>query len=209
MRTHDLRLRHLLLVALAGIALVAGACSDDSDGSKSDSDKKTDTTESTKDSGESTESTEPSEGSDTTEATDDSVPEEGASADFEQKVNEAMAAIEDVSEPCELYEATMALSSVGNPETKEQTRLAAEFYVAMLNKMAETSSDKDVAETLRTGAAEFEDFAKNADYDPEKMDLAGEGPDLESSDALDEAMNTYAETEFTECMNPGVPTSQP
>lgn len=210
MRTHDLRLRHLLLAALAGIALVAGACTDDSEGSKSDSDEKSETTDAGKDSEESTDSTEAPDET----VPDDTAPQEPPSADFNETVEGAIAAIEDASDACELYDATSALQSVGNPETQEQTKLASEFYVAMLNKMAETSSDPEIAETLRTGAAEFEEFAQSADYDPEKMDLAGEGPDFESADALDEAMNTYAETEFVDCMGDtgtgdSAPTSTP
>lgn len=203
MRMNDLRFRHLLLACLAGVALVAGACSDDTEGSKSDSDDKTESTDAKKDSEESPDATDDS-------APDDTAPEEGASADFEEKVSTAKTAIEGAKDPCDLYEATMTLSTVGNPETQEQTKLASELYVAMLNKMAETSSDEKVAETLSTGADEFEQFAQDADFDPEKMDLAGEGPDLESSAALDQAMNSYAETEFTACMDTtSAPTSQP
>lgn len=208
MRMNDLRFRHLLLACLAGVALVAGACSDDSDQSKSDSDDKTETTDAKKDSEESPDATDDSAPDESTP--DDTAPEEGASADFEEKVSTAKTAIEGAKDPCDLYEATMTLSTVGNPETQEQTKLASELYVAMLRTMAETSSDPKVAETLSTGADEFEQFAQDADFDPEKMDLAGEGPDLESSAALDEAMNSYAETEFTACMGTtSAPTSQP
>lgn len=213
MRMNDLRFRHLLLACLAGVALVAGACSDDTEGSKSDSDDKTESTDAKKDSEESPDATDDSAPDDSApdESTpDDTAPEEGASADFEEKVSTAKTAIEGAKDPCDLYEATMTLSTVGNPETQEQTKLASELYVAMLNKMAETSSDEKVAETLSTGADEFEQFAQDADFDPEKMDLAGEGPDLESSAALDQAMNSYAETEFTACMDTtSAPTSQP
>lgn len=207
MRTHDLRFRHLLLVCLAGVALVAGACSDDSEGSKSDSDDKTETTDAKKDSEESADATDDSATDDT--APDDTAPEDGPSADFEEKVTTAKTAIEDAKDPCDLYEATMTLSTVGNPETQEQTKLASELYVAMLRKMADTSSDPKVAETLSAGADDFEQFAQDADFDPEKMDLAGDGPDVENAEALDEAMNSYAETEFAACMETTAPTSQP
>ena len=194
MRRHDLRFRHLLLAALAGVALVAGACSDDS--GKSDS---SDTTEKADTSNGEDQSSDPSDG------TDGSGSDEGPSADFSATVSEAMTAIEESSDPCELYTAVGALASVGNPETKEETKQATDFYVAMLNKMAETSSDPAVADTLRNGASDFEEYAKSVDYDPEKMDLNGTGPQFENSEALDEAMNAYGQTEFSECEIPGAP----
>lgn len=196
MSEHKLRFRHLLLAAVAGIALVAGACSSDSEGSKSDSSDKSETTDTAKDSDQAT---------DTTGEADNPTSDEGASADFSATVSEALAAIEGSSDPCELYSAVGAISSVGNPETKEQTQQATEFYVAMLNKMADTSSDPALADTLRAGASEFEEYARSVDFDPKKMDLNGDGPDLANSDALDEAMNTYANTEFSNCEIPGVP----
>jgi hypothetical protein len=189
-RIHDLRFRHLLLATLVGVALVAGACSNDSE--ESDSSDKTAEADTSKD-------------SDQPDEADDSGSDEGPSADFSATVAEAMTAIEASSDPCELYTAVGALASVGNPETQEQTKQATDFYVAMLNKMAETSSDPAVADTLRSGASEFEEYAKSVDYDPEKMDLNGSGPDFESAAALDEAMNAYGQTEFVDCEIPGAP----
>lgn len=197
MHRHDLRFRHLLLAALAGVALVAGACSDDSE--KSDS---SDTTEKTDSSNGEDQPSDPSDG------TDDSGSDQGSTADFSATVSEAMTAIEESSDPCELYNAVGALASVGNPETTEETKQATDFYVAMLNKMADTSSDPAVADTLRSGAKDFDDYARSVDYDPEKMDLDGSGPQFENSEALDAAMNTYGQTEFSECDIPGAPTPE-
>lgn len=194
MRTRDLRFRHLLLATLAGIALVASACTDDSDDSKSDSGDK---------SAEGVTTTSSEQTTDTSADTSDPGSDEGAGADFSATVSEAMTAIKDSSDPCDLYTAVTALSAVGNPETKQETKQATEFYVTMLNKMADTSSDPALADTLRSGASEFEDYAKSVDYDPEKMDLNGNGPKLENAEALDAAMNTYGQTEFSHCEIPG------
>ncbi len=170
------------MAVLSALVLVAGACSKDSDGGDTAPKK------------------------DTSSTTADSTEAPGASPDFSETVAAAQKAIDGAKDSCELYVAVSALSTVGNPETKDQTRKAVDFYVAMLNKMADTSSDAANAEILRTGATEFEAFAKKVDYDPEKMDLSGTGPDIKDADKLDAAMNSYATTEFANCEIPGTST---
>lgn len=200
MRSRTSKAISLLLVVIMGLALVAGACTDE-DSSSSDKDSEAETAKGDEDQGSTTTKGDEGDESDQGDSQGDGS-DPGASADFSEVVAKATTEVEGAKDACELYAAVGSLATVGNPETKDQTKEAADFYVVMLNKMAETSSDPEIANTLKTGAKEFDEYAKSVDYDPEKMNLAGTGPQMDSAEALDEAMNTYAETEFRDCTPP-------
>ncbi|MCB1272685.1 MAG: hypothetical protein KDB31_14785 [Microthrixaceae bacterium] len=193
MNTEKTRLMRILAVLLATFALVAGACTDDK---SSDGDSSSDDSEQDSGSGEDS-------GTDSGDVEEDSGSEEGegsgSGGDFIEVVAEATEDVQNAGDPCDLYSAVAVLATVGNPETVEETRAAVDFYVVLVNKMADTSSDPANAEALRTGAEQFEAYAKSVDYDPEQMDLAGMGPQFEGSEQLNVAMNEYGNTEFEEC----------
>lgn len=192
MQSRRFRIPSLLLALLAALALVAGACTDDGDGDANGDDSS--------ESDSNSESSESGDG-DSGESTDESGTEdEAATGDFSEQVGAAMSELESAEDACGLYGAVSTLGvSVGNPETKDEVKLAADFYVAMLNKMADTSSDPATADTLRAGASDFRAYAESVDYDPEQMDLDGAGPQIDNAEEVDAAMNTYAETEFLQC----------
>lgn len=193
MTTDKSRLLRLLAIMFAAVALVAGACSDD------DGDSGDDGTE--EDSG--SEDTGGDEGTDaedgSTEGGEGEEGEDAPTADFSTTVAEASTQVEQAADACELYSAVAVLGTVGNPETAEETREAVDFYVLLVNKMADTSSDEANAEALRTGGQQFQAYAESVDFDPEQMDLAGMGPQFDGADELNEAMNTYGNTEFVDC----------
>lgn len=204
MATRKFRFLHILLAALAGFALVAGACtSDDSSGDASD-DNASDDAASEKDDEAAT-----AGGEESSEPDGDSAqPEdEGTDADFSATVAEASRQVQESDDACALYEAVAVLATVGNPESPEETRAAVDFYVVLLEKMAETSSEDATSEALRKGAENFKAYAESVDYDPDKMDIDGAGPQFEGSEALDTAMAEYQETEFADCDIPGMPTT--
>ncbi len=192
MQSRRIRIPSLLLALLAALALVAGACTDDGDGdSGGDESSESDSSSESSGSGD----------GDSGESTDETTPEdEVPTGDFSEQVNAAMSELESAEDACGLYGAVSTLGvSVGNPETKDEVKLAVDFYVAMLNKMADTSSDPAIADTLRTGASDFQAYAESVDYNPEEMDLDGAGPQIENAEEVDAAMNTYAENEFLQC----------
>ena len=78
------------------------------------------------------------------------------------------------------------------------------YYVLLLNKMADTSSDPQVAETLRSGASTFEDYAKSVDYDADALDLNGAGPDYEGAADTEAAMDQWLNAELTACVDPSL-----
>ncbi|MFV0318716.1 MAG: hypothetical protein ACK5O2_17360 [Microthrixaceae bacterium] len=196
MRTRRSTIPAILLALLAALSLVAGACTKDNataDKGDSDTEQNSNTNDDDSSSGEDS-SDEDTSGDDATQ------PE--PTGDFSETVSGAMAELEGATDACELYGAVATIgTTVGNPTTKEEVKAASDFYVAMLDKMAETSSDPATADTLREGAKNFGEFAASVDYDPEKMDLNGAGPAIENSEELDTAMNSYAETEFLTCEN--------
>ncbi len=165
MRSPRIRVMSALLAMFAAFALVAGACtsdkSDSGDGDDNDS-------ASAEDSG----SSDDTDSGDTDSTDTDSAP----SGDFNETVSAAIADVNNAADACDLYSAVATLSAVGNPTTQDEVKQAVEFYVAMLNKMSETSSDPDIAATLKTGAADFQAYAESVDYDPEQMDLSGPVP---------------------------------
>ena len=188
MRSPRIRVMSALLAMFAAFALVAGACtsdkSDSGDGDDNDS-------ASAEDSG----SSDDTDSGDTDSTDTDSAP----SGDFNETVSAAIADVNNAADACDLYSAVATLSAVGNPTTQDEVKQAVEFYVAMLNKMSETSSDPDIAATLKTGATDFQAYAESVDYDPEQMDLNGAGPDMENSAELNAAMDEYGATEFVKC----------
>lgn len=195
MRSRRFRVTSTLLALLAAFALVAGACSSDKDDSSDGGDTKSDDSGSANDSDPNS-----TDGGGDTDTSDEGDGENVPTGDFSEIVDAAIAEVNNAADACDLYGAVSTLStSVGNPTTKDEVELAVGFYVAMLTKMSETSSNPDTAATLKTGAADFQAYAESVDYDPEKMDLDGAGPDVANSQELDTAMNDYATTEFLEC----------
>lgn len=196
-----------LVALLASLALLAGACSND--GEKSDSttttasDEESDstTTAADEESGQGDQGTDPAE--DGTDST--------AGGDFETQVAAATKELEAAEDPCAVFDAVGTLSQTPDPTTADEVRSAVDYYVALLNKMADTSSDPALADTFRTGATEFADYAESVDYDPAKMDLSGEGPDLPSMEAVNTAFDTYFQSSMADCMPDGLeaPTSTP
>ncbi|MEZ5237893.1 MAG: hypothetical protein R2716_02690 [Microthrixaceae bacterium] len=201
MRTDKFRLMRVLGVLLATFALVASACTDDNgDGGDGGSDENQSSAES--DSGTDNGGDSGDAGQDSGDSSD-----EGAqTGDFSSTVAEVSSQVEAAEDACDLYSAVAVLATVGNPETAEETRQAVDFYVLLVNKMADTSSDEATAAALRTGAEQFQAYAESVDYDPEQMDLNGMGPQFEGSSELNNAMNEYGNTEFLDCEIPGTGT---
>lgn len=193
-RHHFPRARTSLAVALASLALLAGACGGDDEGGEFSA--KTTTTEKS-DAGKATD-----EESSTTAAPDDGgETTTTAAADFNEGVDAATKALESAEDPCDVFDALTNIAAVGDPTSREETEKATKFVVLMLRKMAETTSDPALATTLEEGATAYEEFGEKNDYDPGAMNLSGDGPDIPEAEAIDTAMNTYSETEMASCMD--------
>ncbi len=138
-------------------------------------------------------------------AADDSANDTGGtSADFVSTVDAATAEIEATTDACQLIDTVGIVAEVGNPVTKDENEAAIGFFVAMANKMADTAGDPDLENRLRSGADSYEQFAKDADYDPEQLDLDGDGPDLPEVADAQEAMDEWFSTQMVNCLPEGL-----
>ncbi len=186
----SLRVLFALLAMLGAVAVIGTACTDDK---SSDDTSKDDDANTAKDADQSTETSDSS--SDSSDAGSDS----GSSADFTAAVEAANKSLDAATDACGVVEATNELVSVGDPSTTDEVKAAVQWYVAFLNKAADTSSDAATADQLRTSAKAFQDYAESVDYDPDTMDLGGDGPDYPEAAATEAALNQWYETEYAAC----------
>lgn len=180
-----LRVLAPLLATLAVVALIAGACGSDNNSagsSKKDKDSTTSTT---------------AKGSDNKSDSTESTAPKGE--DFTSGIQTAMKQLESASSPCDVYEVFNTVQNVNPPKTKEETKLASEYYEKLLMTAANTASDPATAKTLKEGATKFAEYAKSVDYDPKKMDFEGSGPQFDGADAMQSAMQTYSSKDLMPC----------
>lgn len=178
--TRRSRLLFTLLAVFAALGLVTGACSSD---------------EQSQEQQDEAQSTGETDGSD---ETDDS------SADFATTLQEAQGALEEATDACDVFDAVSLVAQVDGPVSSDDARAATEYYLTLLTKMGETSSDPQAAETLAKGAEEFRKYAESVDYDSEALDLNGAGPAYPGAEETEAAMDQWLNTELTACVNPSL-----
>jgi hypothetical protein len=202
-------LRRLLTVTstalcLLGISTSLAACSDDDkkdDKSTTTEDAKGDDKAEAGDS--STDSTDPTESTEPTDTTDEAAPVTVTDAEFTEALKPAVDALNAAKEPCDVVNAVSQLAAMPDPTGDQQNREAVEFLVLIVQKAADTTTDPAEAESLRSSAQALSDYAESVNYSTEKLDIAGEGPDIPEWDSLNEAMSTYFDTHAQECMPTG------
>jgi hypothetical protein len=197
-------LRRLLTVTstalcLLGVSTSLVGCSDDDK-----KDDKSTTTEGTKDddkaeSGDggtdSTDPTDSTEPTDTAEEPPVTVTDDG----FTEALKPAVDALNAAKEPCDVVNAVSQLAAMPDPTGEEQNRQAVDFLVLIVQKAADTTTDTAEADSLRSSAQALSDYAESVNYSTEKLDIAGEGPDIPEWDALNESMTAYFDTHAQEC----------
>ncbi len=184
------RILTMLLALFATVALIAGACSNDEKSSEKDAEP-----DKAEDAGD-------------TAATDDAdSPKDDSDAsgeDFTTTIEQAKAQLNEATEACDVFDAVGMVTDVSGPESSDDVRAATDYYVLLLTKMGETSSDPQVAETLDAGATQFRAYAESVSYDPEALDLNGEGPDYPGAAETEAAMDQWLNAELTGCMDPSL-----
>ena len=182
-RRHRVRTLLALFVAVAAVLAVGTACGGDDD--------------------EAGDAGAPADGSGDGEGQDD------GDADFVTTVTAAQDALAGATDPCEVADALNDVAATGNPEAPEEIELAVEYYVTLLNAMADTGSDPAVAEALRSGAEGFAAFAAENDNDLEALDLSGDGPDYPEAAATEAAINDWVNAELAACFDQAGTTEPP
>lgn len=182
------------LVCLLGLATTA--CGDD--GEKADKSTTTEKSPAKADGDDSTDSTESTESTEP-ESTEDSVPTTVSDAEFTASLQPAIDQLNAAKEPCDVVDAVSQLFEMADPANPEQNRQAVEFLVLVVNKAADTTEDAAQAEELRSSGQALSDYAESVGYSAEKLDFAGEGPDIPEWDTLDAAMTEYFDTYSQEC----------
>ena len=122
--------------------------------------------------------------------------------EFTAAVEKTTSALESAKDACEVIDSWALISDVGTPSGEEQNKQAVELLVLMVEKAADNTEDAATADRMRASAQEFADYAEENGYSDESIDFAGEGPDLESYQTMNEDMTAFVSA-HPECMDMG------
>lgn len=107
--------------------------------------------------------------------------------------------LETATSSCEVVDSLNALFSGGTPTNAEDAREFVDTYVTLVEKMAETTSDATLAESLRTVATNLRQFGEAVEYDPARLNLEGQ-PDYEGAVEDFAAVETWVRSEADNCL---------
>lgn len=113
-------------------------------------------------------------------------------------LNSSRSQLKAATEACEVMESADPLFNNLEVTTVEDTKQFVESFVLVVNKMADTTDDADLADRLSTAARNVQRFAERNEYDPARVNSEGQ-PSYDGSEADFAALDEWYENEIESC----------